>query len=60
MVVVHIGIAAADHIDVKVAVPGKEREHVVEKAAAGVAAADAGAVEAERQGDVGLGGPAGN
>ena len=58
VVVVHIGVAGAGQIQIEPAVPGKQHQHVVQKAAAGGAAALAGALQHKAQGNVGLGGGA--
>ena len=51
VVIVHVRVALALHREVKPPVGGKECQHVVEKAHAGVDLADAHAVEVERKGD---------
>ena len=45
VVVIHIGIAHTFHRQIKLAVGGKEGQHMVQKAAAGIDGALAGAVQ---------------
>ena len=54
MVVIHPRIPVTGHGQVKAAVPRKQREHMVQKAAAGVDFRRAAAIQTERQGDIRL------
>jgi len=58
VVVVHVQIAVARHLQVEAAVLGEEVEHVVEEADAGVVLVGPRPVQRQADGDVGLAGRA--
>jgi hypothetical protein len=60
VVAVDVQVALAPHGEIDERVPGQQREHVVEEAEAGLGVGPAGAIEVDRQHDVGFGGLAGN
>ena len=60
VVAIDVQISLAAHREIKQRVARKQREHVVEEAGASLDVGLAGAIEAERERDLGLGGVAGD